>query len=529
MHITRLSLGRPSFRQHLRQLCATSSREIWTENFEPVVGLEVHLQINSRSKLFSNASTSLGGGINRQVSAFDAAIPGTLPVLNRRCVEAAVQTALALECAELNNVSRFDRKHYFYADMPAGFQITQQFHPIARKGNLNYYQMESPGALPEKKSCKILQLQLEQDSGRSVHDAENRVSLIDLNRAGVGLLEVVFAPDLKSGKEAADLVKELIAIVKAIGVCSGRMEDGAVRVDANISVHQPGTPLGTRTEVKNLNSLRAVSRAIDLEIRRQMFFVKRGLKIQNVTLSFDSETVSTVVMRDKEIVQDYRFFPEPNIPSLNLQQAGVCIESLRHSLPSLPHELRKRLMDTYGLDFWKCVVIVREPGMYEFFTQAMNYLSIEYAKQASNILLIDIIGYMNKHSMEFEDVHISPKQFADLIRMVGERRLPIKKCLEVLQEVIESSRDPEEIVELNNWWMIKDENLLGALCEEAIRLYPKHARKAQVGKQDVLKPLMSHIQIATQGRADMKLAKRIMLEKIQRPEMALREEVNAGR
>ncbi|OQR72631.1 glutamyl-tRNA(Gln) amidotransferase subunit B [Tropilaelaps mercedesae] len=514
--------------RYSRKFCTSAHHYSSVTKFQPVVGLEVHMQIDSKSKLFSSAPTTIGGPINGQVATFDAAIPGTLPVVNRRCVEAAIQTALALDCAQINNVSRFDRKHYFYSDMPAGFQITQQFHPIAREGRLRYYPMTSSGTSFIEKSCRILQVQLEQDSGKSIHDADNMLSLIDLNRAGIGLLEIVFAPDLSSGIEALNLVKELIAVVRSIGVCSGRMEEGAVRVDANVSVHEPGTPLGVRTEVKNLNSLRSVSRAIDYEINRQMSCLEKGMKVDNVTLTFDCETMSTVTMRDKEAVQDYRFFPEPNIPLLNLEHAGICVESLRSSLPPLPQVKRKRLMDAYGLEFWQAAVIVREAGFFELFTEAMNCLPIESSKLASHILVTDVLGCINEMSIDSQ-CDLSPKYFAELVDAVQLKRVSKIKYKEVLRLVIQTKLSPEQVIKDNNWSLITDKELLKAFCDEAIQLFPKEARKARMGKERAFNPLLKHVRLATQNRADMKQVSQIMREKLQQPEVGSREEVHISR
>ena len=441
------------------------------------MGLEVHLQIASRSKLFSQAPTAVGPA-NAQVAFFDAAIPGTLPVLNRRCVEAAVQTALALNCEEINTVTRFDRKHYFYADMPAGFQITQQFQPIARKGTFSYYVQGDHNAEPRKASCRITQVQIEQDSGKSIHDPQTNSSLIDLNRAGIGLLEIVFEPDLSTGEEAACLVKDLIAMVKTLGVCSGRMDEGAVRVDANVSVHKPGTPLGTRTEIKNMNSVKAVKNAVDFEIRRQIKSLSKGRPIANVTMTFDSETGSTVVMRDKEMVQDYRFFPEPNIPLVALKQVGICVETLRKSLPPLPAEHRNELMERFGLSFRLTLPLVREPGYLEMFHETMRLLSPACACLVTHFLLLEVGAYLREHSVSLVETKLTGKNLAQVILMKEERKANHVKCVEVLHLTMKDGKDPLEILKEKNWALIDDVTLLSGLIDEAIAMYPKEVRSA---------------------------------------------------
>ncbi|KAL8608436.1 hypothetical protein ACOMHN_002669 [Nucella lapillus] len=334
----------------------------WKSDWQSRVGLEVHAQITSRSKLFSGAATRYGAPVNTQVAAFDAALPGTLPVLNQACVEAGLLTAVALGCT-VNAVSAFDRKHYFYADMPAGYQITQQRQPLAQGGQLDFVYVrcrEGEKVTAETRTCRLIQLQLEQDSGKSLHDFHSRRSLIDLNRAGIGLMELVTHPDLIGGEDAACFVRELQLLLKALGTCNGKMQEGSLRVDANISVNKPGEPWGVRTEVKNINSVRNVSKAIDYEILRQIDILENGGQVENETRGFDAETSETVQMRDKEKLLDYRFMPEPNLPPLRVysrSQAGaqpastrgVVLEDIAERLPELPGEVRARLQQEHGL------------------------------------------------------------------------------------------------------------------------------------------------------------------------------------
>ncbi|KAJ8297753.1 hypothetical protein KUTeg_024284, partial [Tegillarca granosa] len=357
-------------------------------SWKGVIGLEIHAQIQTKSKLFSGASTKYGGATNNQVALLDAALPGTLPVLNKQCVEAGILTAMALKC-KINKISKFDRKHYFYADLPAGYQITQQRQPLAVEGHVNYLNF-TPGieGEPEPKTVNLEQLQLEQDSGKSLHDEANQRSLIDLNRAellsetychlgltpesgklevgclmcaGVGLMEIVTKPDFSNGTEAASFVRELQLILKTVGSCNCKMNEGSMRVDANISVHKEGEPYGTRTEVKNLNSLLSVTKSIDYEIQRQIKEIEEGREIENETRSFDVNLGKTVPMRDKEKKQDYRFMPEPNLPPLHLYDNSSVLPSnvnqndilnldvIQEKLPVLPEETRNRLVQQYGI------------------------------------------------------------------------------------------------------------------------------------------------------------------------------------
>uniref|UniRef100_A0A3Q3VZ68 Glutamyl-tRNA amidotransferase subunit B n=1 Tax=Mola mola TaxID=94237 RepID=A0A3Q3VZ68_MOLML len=270
-----------------------------------VVGLEIHAQINSNTKLFSGSSVRFSAPPNSLVSFFDASLPGTLPVLNKRCVEAVVMTGLALNCT-INKKSLFDRKHYFYADLPAGYQITQQRQPTAVNGRLTYSFLEGKKRSQVTKTVSIKQIQLEQDSGKSLHDDVRGQTLIDLNRAGVGLMELVMEPDMSCGEEAAAAVRELQLILQTLDTCQGNMSEGQLRVDANVSVHKPGEPLGIRTEVKNINSIRYLAKAIDYEIQRQIDILQSGGRVQNETRAYDSKSGETVPMRDKEGLQDYR-------------------------------------------------------------------------------------------------------------------------------------------------------------------------------------------------------------------------------
>lgn len=348
-----------------------------------VVGLEIHAQISSNSKLFSGAQVCFAAPPNSLVSYFDASLPGTLPVLNRRCVEAAVMTGLALNC-HINKKSLFDRKHYFYSDLPAGYQITQQRLPIAANGHLTYciYLGKKPSQVTTK-TVRIKQIQLEQDSGKSLHDDLRSQTLIDLNRAGIGLLEVVLEPDLCCGEEAALAVRELQLILQALGTSQANMAEGQLRVDANISVHHPGEPLGVRTEVKNLNSLRFLAKAIDYEIQRQITELENGGEILNETRSFDYKLGCTMPMRDKEGKQDYRFMPEPNLPPLVLyddtslprgadSQQVINIDQLRDMLPELPSATRERLVQQYGMLPEHSFALLNEVGLLEFFQNVIK-------------------------------------------------------------------------------------------------------------------------------------------------------------
>eukprot|EP00088_Acartia_fossae_P037061 TRINITY_DN3824_c0_g1_i8.p1 TRINITY_DN3824_c0_g1~~TRINITY_DN3824_c0_g1_i8.p1 ORF type:complete len:597 (-),score=92.76 TRINITY_DN3824_c0_g1_i8:70-1860(-) len=369
------------------------------QRWESVIGVEVHAQIKSNSKLFSTAPNEFNQPVNSKVAFFDAAIPGTLPVLNSRCVLAGVRTSLALN-ANVNLVSFFDRKHYFYADLPSGYQITQQRKPISQNGSFTFDVMKSDIKKEYVKTSHLVQIQIEQDSGKSLHDDIDGQCLVDLNRCGIGLLELVFAPDLRYGPEAAALAKELALVLHTLQACGGRMDRGELRVDANISVRQPGQEFGTRTEVKNLNSLRSVTDAIEFEVWRQIAALEDGQIIENETRSYNVETGETVSMRDKERKQDYRFMPEPNLPPLVLDPALINTE--KENLPKLPAEKRSELHQKYGINKDICRTIVDNPHYFTLFMECVEYKPLDF-KSVANIMVLIIQEYL----LEYEKIFVS--------------------------------------------------------------------------------------------------------------------------
>nr|XP_020010889.1 glutamyl-tRNA(Gln) amidotransferase subunit B, mitochondrial isoform X2 [Castor canadensis] len=400
--------------------------------WKAVVGLEIHAQISSNSKLFSGSQVRFAAPPNSLVSFFDASLPGTLPVLNRRCVEAAVMTGLALNCY-INKKSLFDRKHYFYADLPAGYQITQQRLPIAANGSLTFGVCVKKWSSMTTKTVRIKQIQLEQDSGKSLHDDLRSQTLVDLNRAGVGLLEVVLEPDLSCGEEAAMAIRELQLILQALGTSQANMSEGQLRVDANISVHHPGEPLGIRTEVKNLNSIRFLAKAIDYEIQRQISELENGGKIVNETRSFDYKLGCTVPMRDKEGKQDYRFMPEPNLPPLVLydtsslpagvdSQQVINIDQIRDTLPELPSVTRERLVQQYGMLPEHSFMLLNEVGLLEFFQNVIKETRAEPKKVTSWVLNI-FLGYLKHQNLAVSESPVTPSTLAELLDLLHSKTI----------------------------------------------------------------------------------------------------------
>uniref|UniRef100_A0A182MJV3 Glutamyl-tRNA(Gln) amidotransferase subunit B, mitochondrial n=1 Tax=Anopheles culicifacies TaxID=139723 RepID=A0A182MJV3_9DIPT len=470
--------------------------------WKSVIGLEVHAQLNTKSKLFSGARATFGAAPNSCVALFDASIPGTLPVLNKNAVELGVRTALALGCS-VSAVSMFDRKHYFYADLPNGYQITQQRAPLARGGALSF-PVFVPGVTktPYYKTARLHQLQLEQDSGKSLHDPVERKSLVDLNRAGIPLMELVFEPDLETGEEAAALVKELMLILTRLQSCTCRMEDGALRVDANISVHKENTPLGTRTEVKNIGSVRAVAQAVDYEIQRQIAMLDNGGKIHNETRAWDAAAKATVAMRDKEVVQDYRFMPEPNLPPLHLRlheadgaqmEADVIdVPKLGQTLPELPEQTRQRIIEMHQLSSTIAITLVNDITLYEHFRAITEQSSGRSAKLVANFLINELLAILNRNKLDTADCRVTSTQLGTIVDMLQENQLNAQYARRVLQELLASEDErllqlcPREIVTTNRWFLITDEAHIRQQCEDVINRHPKLVDKYRKGKEKML-------------------------------------------
>ncbi|KAG9344059.1 hypothetical protein JZ751_012538 [Albula glossodonta] len=486
-----------------------------TQQLVGVVGLEIHAQINSSTKLFSGSQVGFSAPPNSQVSFFDASLPGTLPVLNRRCVEAAVMTGLALDCT-INRKSLFDRKHYFYADLPAGYQITQQRVPIAVDGTLWYSHLigRKQGQVVTK-SVRIKQIQLEQDSGKSMHDDSRSQTFIDLNRAGVGLMELVMEPDMSCGEEAAAAVRELQLILQALGTCQGNMAEGQLRVDANISVHHPGEPLGVRTEVKNINSARFLAKAIDYEIERQIEVLESGGAVLNETRAFDYKSGQTIPMRDKEGLQDYRFMPEPNLPPLIVYDrerapppAGadpaqvVLLDAVRELIPELPRARRARLVDTYGILAEHSFTLVNEDGLTEYF-EVVARETRAGPKKAIGWVINDVLGLLKQQGLNVSQSPVSPHALSELLDLLEAGRVSSSAAKTVFQELWNGAgRSAAQIVEELDLGLVDNSTELLRICQHVIDSHPDEVQAIRAGNRKVLNRLMGLVQKQTKGRAD---------------------------
>jgi aspartyl-tRNA(Asn)/glutamyl-tRNA(Gln) amidotransferase subunit B len=440
--------------------------------------------------------------------------------LNRKCVESGIKTALALSC-RINEVSMFDRKHYFYADLPAGYQITQQRAPLASDGSFTF-PVFVPGVSkkPYYKTVRLHQLQLEQDSGKSLHDDELGISLIDLNRAGVPLMELVFDPDCADGEEAAALVKELILILNTLNTCNCKMEEGSLRVDANISIHKENEPLGIRTEVKNIGSIRAVAQAIAFEIDRQIKVKDKGGEIVNETRMWDAQTKATVPMRDKEVVQDYRFMPEPNLPPLHLNLKSeadddlVSVPAIQKSLPPLPHQLRESLMTEHNLPQEMAIILVNDPILLRYFNEVITSKPSRPTKVVSNLLVNELLSICNKNKIEIDSCQISSEQIGELVDMLESQDVNLNLARKILQEMLKAPKSPREIADENDWKQISDDVEIRRICSET--LSTESGRKMQKayksGKTKVLLAIAGEINRKTDNKINMNRVMEILEE-----------------
>ncbi len=421
-----------------------------TGEWEVVIGLEVHAQVTSKAKLFSGASTTFGAEPNSQVSLVDAAMPGMLPVPNRECIRQAVRTGMAIE-AEINKYSRFDRKNYFYADLPQGYQISQLYHPIVGEGSLHIEADEKAG-IPEDKVIGIERIHVEQDAGKLMHDQHPTMSYVDLNRSGVALMEIVSKPDMRSPAEAGAYVRKLRSILRYVGSCDGNMEEGSMRADVNVSVRKPGEPFGTRTETKNVNSVRFVMQVIEYEANRQVDVLENGGTVDQETRLFDPNTGTTRTMRSKEDAHDYRYFPDPDLLPLELEDSFL--EECRASLPELPDAKRARYETELGLTPYNARELTAEVETFARFetllaatAKGIGKPEAEVATQVANWALSVAPGVMKSLGEEANPAHATAEAQASILDMQAKGEISGGQAKEIYEIVLKTGRDPEEIAD----------------------------------------------------------------------------------
>lgn len=483
-----------------------------TGPWEVVMGLEVHAQVSSNSKLFSGASTTFGADPNTHVSLVDAAMPGMLPVLNDFCVEQAVRTGLGLNM-RINLVSRFDRKNYFFPDLPQGYQISQLYHPIVGEGAIDV-DVEEPGGGYSFK-VGVERIHLEQDAGKSIHDLDPNATYVDLNRCGVALMEIVSRPDIRSPAEAAAYVKTLRSMLIALGTCDGDMEKGNLRADVNVSVRRPGGPLGTRCEIKNVNSFRFIQIAAEFEARRQIDVIEDGGAVLQETRLFNAASGETRPMRSKEDAHDYRYFPDPDLLPLILSPEYV--EAIRATLPELPDRKRRRFVEDYGLKPYDAGVLANDADKASYFEEVANGRD---ARLAANWVTQDLLGYLNREGLDIAKSPVSAQQLGGLIDLISTNTISGKIAKDVFAKLIAEGGDAAEIVAREGLNQVTDTGAIEKVVDEVIAANAgqveqvRAQRAAGHEKPKALGWFVGQIMKASGGKANPQVVNEILARKL---------------
>ena len=473
-----------------------------TGDWEVVIGLEVHAQVTSKSKLFSGASTEFGGAPNTHVSLVDAAMPGMLPVINEECVAQAIRTGLGLK-AQINLRSVFDRKNYFYPDLPQGYQISQYKFPIVGEGVVLVDLSPT-----EQISVGIERLHLEQDAGKSLHDLGANDSHVDLNRSGVALMEIVSKPDMRSGEEARAYVTKLRTILRYLGTCDGNMEEGSLRADVNVSVRKPGDALGTRCEIKNVNSIRFIGQAVDVEARRQIGILEDGGKIDQETRLYDPAKGETRSMRSKEEAHDYRYFPDPDLLPLEFEQSYV--NELASHLPELPDEKKARFVAQYGLSPYDAGVLVLERASADYFEDAAKGRD---SKLVANWVINELFGRLNKESQSIETSPVSAAQIGGIVDLISSNVISGKLAKDLFEIVWTEGGDPAKIVEARGMKQVTDTGAIEKAVDEIIAANPDKVAQAQA-KPTMLGWFVGQVMKGTGGKANPQAVNEILKSKL---------------
>ncbi len=477
-----------------------------TGAWEVILGLEVHAQVISKSKLFSGAATEFGAEPNTQVSLVDAAFPGMLPVINEICVEQAVRTGLGLN-AQINLRSVFDRKNYFYADLPAGYQISQFTQPVVGKGTIVL-------DLPEGRTREvgITRLHLEQDAGKSLHDQHPTKTYIDLNRSGVALMEIVSEPDMRTSEEAAAYLKKLRSILRYLETCDGNMEEGSMRCDVNVSVRKPGAPLGTRCEIKNVNSIRYVQQAIEYEARRQIEVLEDGGEIKQETRLFDANKGITRPMRSKEHAHDYRYFPDPDLLPLEFEQAWV--EKIKSAMPELPDPKKARFMKEYGLSAYDAGVLVGEKETAAFYEEVLSGGKRD-AKIAANWMTSELFGLLNKAGKGITESPVTAKALGGLIDLIGDNTISGRIAKDVFAEMFESGKEAAAIVEDKGLRQVTDTGEIEKKIAEIMAANADKVAEYRAGKDKLFGFFVGQVMRAMAGKANPAMLNDLLKKKLQ--------------
>ena len=474
-----------------------------TGKWEIVIGLEVHAQVIADAKLFSGAATGFGAEPNTQVSLVDAAMPGMLPVINEISIEQAVRTGLGIK-AQINRYSVFDRKNYFYPDLPQGYQISQFSDPIVGKGEIVLDMEDGKSRIVE-----ITRIHLEQDAGKSLHDQDPRSTYVDLNRSGVTLMEIVSEPDMRSAAEAAAYVTKLRAIMRYLGTCDGNMEQGSLRCDANVSVRKPGEGLGNRCEIKNVNSIRFLQLAIDYEARRQIEIIEDGGRIAQETRLFDANKGVTRSMRSKEDAHDYRYFPDPDLLPLTLTEDFVA--RIKESLPELPDEKKDRFVSNYELSQYDAGVLVAERAIADYFETAAKGRD---AKIAANWITSDLFGVLNKRGLDITESPVSADQLGGLIDLISDGTISGRIAKDVFDEMVESGKAAADIVSEKGLKQVSDTGELETIINGIIAGADNQVAQFRSGNEKIIGWFVGQVMQQTQGKANPKIVNELLRKKL---------------
>lgn len=476
-----------------------------TGDWEVVIGLEVHAQISSKSKLFSGSPTEFGAEANTQVSFVDAAMPGMLPVLNEFCVEQAVKTGLGLN-AKINLISSFDRKNYFYPDLPQGYQISQFYHPIVGEGKMEII------VDGERKIINIERLHIEQDAGKSIHDQSPDESFIDLNRCGIALMEIVSAPDLRAPKEAAEYVKKLQSILRYLGTCDGDMDKGSMRCDANVSVRKVGdNVLNTRCEIKNLNSTRYIMKAIEYEAQRQVDIYESGGQVDQETRLFDTEKSETRTMRGKEDAREYRYFPDPDLMPITLTEEFV--QNIKDNLPELPEQKQNRYVNDLNLTLYDAEILTLEKETACYFEQVISDKSVD-SKMAANWISAELFGRLNKAGIKLSECKITPDKLSGLLKLISGNIISGKIAKDVFDIMFETGDDAAKIVEDKGLQQVTNVAEIEDIIDKVLAENPDKVSEFKAGKDRLFPFFVGQVMKLSKGKANPSMVNDLLKVKL---------------
>lgn len=474
-------------------------------NYEAVIGLEIHCQLKTKTKIFTSDPYQFGAPANALVGPVTLGLPGCLPVLNQEVLKMAVMAGLALNC-NITRITKFDRKHYFYPDLPKGYQISQYDKPYATNGYLEFYKQNH-----EKMKVRIHRIHMEEDAGKLLHSSYGgqTVSFVDLNRAGVPLLEIVTEPDLRSSEDAWYFLQTLRGIIRSLGISDANMEEGSLRCDANVSIHKPGTPFGTRVEIKNLNSFKAVRNAIDYEIERQISVIESGGKIIQSTVLWDADKKETRLMRTKEDAEDYRYFPDPDLPIYEISPKFV--EEIKNQMPELPDQKRDRYHKEFQLPLYDATVLSREMEIAQYFEDTVKYSGDP--KKSSNWVKDEVLGIINKKDIPINDFVCTPKRLGTIIKLLNEGKITQRIAKQVFEHVYEENLDPEEVIQKYNYKPVDVSNLK-EIIDKVFDSYPEQVQQILNGKDKVKGFLVGQIMKETKGQAPPQEVNQLIEEKL---------------